>query len=89
MSRHLDKLDRLAAGCDVPIILTCQIAANPDSYGASQTVYGGTLMHHMVNFVIFMRAKQGALSKLEIRNHPEVENQDFQIQITEDGVGTP
>lgn len=89
MSRHLDKLDRLAATCDTPIILTCQIAANPDSYGANQTIYGGSLMHHMVNFVIFMKARKGALSQLEIRNHPEVENQEFQIQITEDGVGTP
>lgn len=89
MSRHLDKLDELAAMCEVPILLTCQISANPDQYGANQTIYGGTLMHHMVNFVIFMKSRKGALSQMEIRNHPEVGNQELQLQITEDGVGTP
>ena len=89
MSRHLDKLDELAAMCEVPILLTCQISANPDQYGANQTIYGGTLMHHMVNFVIFMKSRKGALSQLEIRNHPEVGNCEMQLQITDDGVGTP
>jgi len=89
MSRHLDKLDELAAVCDVPVLLTCQISANPSQYGGPHSVYGGTLMHHMVNFVLMMKSRQGALSEVELRNHPEVEDQEFGIQITEDGVGTP
>lgn len=86
MSRHLTKLDELAAVCDVPVLLTCQVSANPDQYGGQYTVYGGTLMHHMCNFVVMLKGRKGALSQLEIRNHPEVEDQEFQIQITEDGV---
>lgn len=89
MARHLDKLDELAAVCDVPVLLTCQVSSNPDQYGGAYTVYGGTLMHHMVNFVIMMKSKKGALSDVEIRNHPEIEDQELGIQITEDGVGTP
>ena len=86
MSRHLDKLDKLAAANDVPILLTAQISANPDQYGANQTVYGGTLMHHMCNFIVFMKGRQGALTNLEIRNHPEVEDQEIELQIWEGGV---
>jgi len=89
MSRHLDKLDELAAVCDVPVLLTCQVSSNPSQYGGAHSVYGGTLMHHMVNFVFMMKSRQGALSEVELRNHPEVEDQEFGIQITEDGVGTP
>lgn len=89
MARHLDKLDQLAAVCDVPVILTCQISANPSQYGGKHTVYGGTLMHHMVNFVIMMKSRQGALTDMELRNHPEIEDQEINLQITEDGVGTP
>lgn len=86
MARHLSTLDEIAATCDVPVLLTCQISGNPDSYGPKHTIYGGSLMHHMVNFVVFLKSRQGALSELEIRNHPEVENIEFQIQINEDGV---
>lgn len=89
MSRHLDKLDELAAVCDVPVLLTCQISSNPDQYGGRYTVYGGTLMHHMVNFVLMMKSRKGALSDVELRNHPEVQDQEFEIQITGDGVGSP
>jgi len=89
MARHLDKLDGVADVGDVPVLLTCQVSSNPDQYGGAYSVYGGTLMHHMVNFVFMMKARQGALSEIELRNHPEVEDQEFGIQIVEDGVTTP
>jgi len=86
MSRHLDKLDELAAVCDVPIVLTCQISGNPDMRGPKNNVYGGSLMHHMVNFVIMMSPRSGALTNLEIRNHPEISDQEMDLQIYEGGV---
>lgn len=89
MSRHLDQLDQIAASCNVPILLTCQISGNPDQYGPKHTIYGGTFMHHMVNFVIMMEDKKGALTDLEIRNHPAVSDQELALQITETGVDVP
>lgn len=86
MSRHLDKLDELAAVCDVPVLLTCQISGNPDMRGPKNNVYGGSLMHHMVNFVIMMSPRSGVLTNLEIRNHPEIEDQEMDLQIVGDGV---
>lgn len=89
MSRHLTKLDRLAATNDVPVLLTCQVMSQPDAYSSAYAIYGGTLMHHMVNFVVMMKGKSGALTDLDIQNHPEVEDQEIQLQITDNGLQVP
>lgn len=89
MSRHLTKLDELAATNDVPVLLTCQVMSQPDAYSSAYAIYGGTLMHHMVNFVAMMKGKKGALTDLEINNHPEVEDQEIQLQIADSGLQVP
>lgn len=86
MGRHLDKLDQIAARFEIPILLVCQVSANPTQYGAKYNVYGGTLMHHMVNFIIMMKNRTGALCDATIQNHPEVEEKVLELRIVSEGV---
>lgn len=87
-SKHLNALEKLASVHDIPVLLTCQVYEDVSGYGGGYVIYGGTLMLHTVNFVVMLRDRSGALSNLKIQNHPEVGEEELEIQITEDGVNS-
>lgn len=84
--RHLTALEELASVHDIPVLLTCQVYEDVSGYGGGYVIYGGSLMMHTVNFVVMLRDRSGALSNLKIQNHPEVGEEELEIQITEDGL---
>jgi RecA/RadA recombinase len=86
MGQQLTTIEDMAAGLDIPVLATCQVYEAPTQYQPEPIIYGGSLMLHTVNFVIKLMDKSGALSNLLIRNHPGQSNQEFGIQINEDGV---
>lgn len=85
-SRHLAELEQLATDLECPVLLNCQVYANPTQYGSGSVIYGSSLMMHMVNFVVMMRNKQGQLAKIDVLNHPEHGDFDILAQITDDGM---
>lgn len=86
---HLTALEALSGKMNCPILLTCQVYENPTPYGPAFNLYGGSLMMHTVNFVMMLKGAQGALTTATIRNHPNAEEQEIELQITEDGVQVP
>lgn len=88
--RHLNKLESLTIEHDCPVILICQVYQNPDTYTAEDLViYGSSLMMHMVSYLVMMKNTGGALSNVEVRNHPNEGDANLDIQIVEDGVQRP
>ena len=85
-AKQLNRLEDLAQYFDVPILLNCQIYANPSQYGTSTVIYGSSLMMHMVNFVVKLKDRSGALSVFTVENHPEKGDFEKQIQINSGGV---
>lgn len=86
--KHLTALEELASVHDIPVLLTCQVYEDVSGYGGGYVIYGGSLMMHTVNFVVMLRNRSGALSNIKIKNHPEVGEEDIEIQITEDGINS-
>jgi DNA repair protein RAD51/DNA repair protein RadA len=85
-SRHLAELEQMAKDLGCPVLLNCQVYANPTQYGGSTVIYGSSLMMHMVNFVVMMKSKQGQLAQIDVQNHPEHGDFDILAQITDDGL---
>jgi len=85
-SRHLQALETMATELDCPVLLMCQVYPSPTQYGSRDVIYGSSLMMHMVNYVVKMRSKKGALSNLKIQNHPEYGDFEVGIQILEEGL---
>lgn len=86
--KHLTALEELASVHDIPVLLTCQVYEDVSGYGGGYVIYGGSLMMHTVNFVTMLHDRSGALSNLKIQNHPEVGEEELEIQITEDGINS-
>lgn len=85
-SRHLQALETMANTLDCPVLLICQVYANPTAYGGSDVIYGSSLMMHMVNFVMKMKSKGNAMTNVTIQNHPEMGDFDLSAQINDGGV---
>lgn len=86
---HLNAVEQLAIDMNCPVLLICQIYTDPDGWGKDLVIYGSNLMMHMVGFVIMLQDYGGALSNLEVRNHPNQGDSEFEIQIVEGGVQIP
>lgn len=86
MKVHLNLIEDMAAGMNIPVLATCQVYSNPTQYGSDVAIYGGSLMHHTVNYELLMKGSSGALTTLKIRNHPSLEDQSLDLQINEGGV---
>lgn len=86
MGRHLEKLESLAQRFQIPVLLTCQIYEDPSGYGNTQKIWGGSKMHHILNYVLKLKNKGGALRELELTNHPNSADQEWQAQINGDGM---
>lgn len=87
-AKHLTELEELASVHDVPVLLTCQVYEDVSGWGGGYVIYGGSLMLHTVNFVTMLQDRSGALSNVKIKNHPEVGEEEFEIQITESGINS-
>jgi RecA/RadA recombinase len=88
--RHLKAIEQLTIEHNCPVLLICQVYQDPDPYsGQDMVLYGSTLMMHMVGFVMLMRNEGGALSTLEVKNHPNEGDSTLDIQIVESGVQEP
>lgn len=85
-SRHLGQLEEMATELDCPVLLNCQVYANPTQYGGSSVIYGSSLMMHIVNYVVMMKDRGGQLSEIRVQNHPEMGDFDLQVQITDNGM---
>lgn len=85
-SKHLTELEQLAIDKECPVILNCQIYKNPSQYGKNIVIYGSSVMMHIVNYVIKLKGKSGALTEFRCRNHPECGEFDMLLQINEDGI---
>ena len=85
-SRHLAKLEQMSHDLDCPVLLNCQVYANPTQYGGSSVIYGSSLMMHMVNYVVMMKGKSGQLTEIRVQNHPENGDFDVLAQINDDGM---
>ena len=85
-SRHLQALESMAIDLDCPVLLCCQVYPAPTQYGSTDVIYGSSLMMHMVNYVVKMKGKQGALSNLKVQNHPEYGDFEMPLQILEEGL---
>lgn len=84
--QHLNLIEDMAKEASVPVLLNCQIYANPTQYGGSSVIYGSSLMMHMVAFVLMMKGKSGQLTRLQCQNHPRTGDFETILQITEDGL---
>lgn len=85
-SRHLAELEQMSKDLGCPVLLNCQVYANPTQYGSGTVIYGSSLMMHMVNFVVMMKGKSGQLAQINVQNHPEHGDFDLLTQITDDGL---
>lgn len=83
---HLNAIESMAKIADVPVLLACQIYANPTQYGSSTVIYGSSLMMHMVAYVLMMKSKSGQLTRLKANNHPRSGEFELVLQITENGL---
>lgn len=83
---HLNMIEDLAKDSSCPVLLNCQVYKNPTQYGASDVIYGSTLMMHMVAFVIMMKGKSGQLTELNLQNNPHGGDEEVLLQITDDGL---
>lgn len=86
MGRHLQKVEKMAAHLESPVLMTAQVFGNPSAYGSSTSTYGGSLFHHSVNYFIKMKNGQGSFSKATIANHPEIGETEVNINITDDAL---
>jgi DNA repair protein RAD51/DNA repair protein RadA len=84
--RHLNEIESMAKVADVPVLLSCQIYANPTQYGSSTVIYGSSLMMHMVAYVLMLKSKSGQLTRMTANNHPRSGEFEIVLQITEDGL---
>lgn len=84
MGTHIQELEKVAEELEAPVLCTAQVYGNPDQYGPSDSTYGGSLFFHSVNFMLKMADRKGKLSQAEIRNHPEVGDTEFYVNITDD-----
>lgn len=84
MGIHIEEIEKVAEELEAPVLCTAQVYGNPDQYGPSDSTYGGSLFFHSVNFMLKMSDRKGKLSKTEIRNHPEVADTEFHVNITDD-----
>lgn len=83
MGDHLRGLGRIADDLKCPILITGQVYGNPSGYGSPNSIYGGSLFMHTVNYIIMMANAQGSLRKAKIMNHPEIAEEELHINITE------
>lgn len=81
MGDHLRGLNDVASNLEVPILLTAQIYGNPSGFGSPNSVYGGSLFIHTVNYFLMMKAAQGDLVKAKVTNHPEKPEEEVFINI--------
>ena len=84
MGIHIEELEKVAEELEAPVLCTAQVYGNPDQYGPSDSTYGGSLFFHSVNYMVKMSDRKGKLSQAEIRNHPEVADTEFHVNITDD-----
>lgn len=84
--KHLNLIEDLAKDSSCPVLLNCQVYKNPTQYGASDVIYGSTLMMHMVAFVVMMKAKSGQLTELNLQNNPHGGDEELLLQITDSGL---
>jgi len=85
-SRHLQALEQMARSLDCPVLLICQVYANPTQYGSGDVIYGSSLMMHMVNYVMKMRSSGNAMTNITVQNHPEMSDFELSAQINDGGV---
>lgn len=83
---HLNMIEDLAKDSECPVLLNCQVYKNPTQYGATDVIYGSTLMMHMVSFVVMMNSKSGQLTEFKGRNHPHEGDFEVLLQITDSGL---
>lgn len=84
--KHLNLIEEMTKSLDCPVLLNCQVYKNPTQYGASDVIYGSTLMMHMVAFVVMMKSKKGQLTELNLKNNPHGGDEEVLLQITENGL---
>lgn len=84
--RHLNAIEEMAQEMQCPVILVCQVYQNPGQYGSQYTIYGSTFMMHMVNFVMMMKDRSGALTQVQLKNDSEMGDVEMLLQINEDGL---
>lgn len=85
-SRHLQQLEVMSRTLDCPVLLICQVYANPTAYGGSEVIYGSSLMMHMVNYVMKLRSSGNAMTTLKVQNHPELSDFNIDVQINSGGL---
>lgn len=84
--KHLNAIESMAKVADVPVLLMCQVYANPTQYGGSTVLYGSSLMMHMVAYVLMLKGKSGQLTRMKANNHPRSGEFELVLQITENGL---
>lgn len=85
-SKHLQALESMAMDLECPVLLNCQVYANPTQYGGSEVIYGSSLMMHMVNYVVKMKSSGGQLVTMTVQNHPEYGDFELPVQILTEGL---
>lgn len=83
MGDHLRGLGKIADDLQCPILITAQVYGNPSGYGSPNSIYGGSLFMHTVNYILNMANAQGSLRKAKVMNHPEIAEEEVHINITE------
>lgn len=86
MGKHLTRLEDLARGLDIPVVITAQVYGNPGGYGSPESMYGGSLMQHTVGCIVHMKKAQGSLRKAKLSGHPGQEDAECHLTITDDEV---
>lgn len=86
MGKHLTRMEDLARGLDIPVVITAQVYGNPGGYGSPESMYGGSLMQHTVGCIVHMKKAQGSLRKAKLSGHPGQEDAECHLTITDDEV---
>lgn len=86
MGDHLRGMGEVASDLGVPIVITAQVYGNPSGFGSPNSVYGGSLFMHTVNYFLMTAPAQGDLLKAKVTNHPEKPEQEIFINVDNDDI---
>lgn len=83
---HLKGIRQAANELHAPALITLQVYGNPSGWGAQSAVYGGSVLHHSINWLLFLSDGQGTFTEGTVMNHPELPTVELNINISGGGL---
>ncbi len=87
LNKHLHDIDRIGSIHDCALVVTNQVAANPDSYfGDPTNPVGGNILGHKSNFRIYIRKSKGNKRVFNMVDAPNLPDGEAVGRVNNDGV---